>query len=148
MEEDSEAGLNAAQARMVMSTFTYVSKLLDDVLQVAGTDPAPFGDWRPDLTPVEARDLMARMRDIRARMLEALAPLGIAAPEGDASGRWVAQTALLYADIALSELTPDGLRRYGVVDDVAGRAVDELSRELRRMVADAQEVVRRAGSTK
>lgn len=138
MEEDTGGGLNAAQARAVMSTFIHVSRLLDNVLKVAGTDPPAFDGWQPDLSPSEARALMSWMHQIRDRMFDALGGLSIPPPEHDASGRWIARTALLYADIALSELTPEGLRRYGAVDDDAGRAVDELSRELREMIARAR----------
>lgn len=134
--------LNAAQRRSVSATFAHVNDLLEDVERLAHAEPNRFDRERSDLTPSEAERLAALSADVRARMLDALEALGIPHPEPDGSARWNAQTLLLYADIALSELEGTSLRAYGVLAEPDAERITAVARDLRRMVERGQELLR------
>ncbi len=134
-------GLNPAQSRAVRATFTHVSDLLDGILKVARDDLDTFDRTRPDLSQVEARRLTALVSSIRGRMLEALDTLGVSRPEPHTSARWSARTALLFSGIALSELSADGLRAYGAIDEHDEQLVAALAEDVRRMVERANDLL-------
>jgi 2-methylisocitrate lyase-like PEP mutase family enzyme len=130
--------LNPAQARAVRATFTHVSELLDGILRaVAARDP--FDPQQPDLSVAEVRRLVGLVDGIRRRMLAALVELGIRPPQADSSVRWSSRTALLFAEIAVSDLSAEGLRGYGSVEIEAARALSGVADDLRRMIAGGQE---------
>jgi hypothetical protein len=129
--------VNVAQARAVTATFTYVNELLAEILRVGRGEVTPFDQQRTDVSALEAELLEQAVRAIRTRMLEVLADLGIARPEPDTSARWSARTSLLYADVALSELTPGHLRAYGDIEDREAEAVAQAATGLRKMIAEA-----------
>lgn len=142
----SGPGLNLAQARALKAAFAHVSDLLEGVLRIAQGDITPFDRQRPDLTPEEAKDLTEVVPAIRTRMLEALAQLDIPAPAADRSGRWTIRTALSFADLALSEVTPAELVGYGSIDEEAAQSVTGVVTDLRKMIAEAQDALRRRES--
>lgn len=134
--------LNTAQARAIRATFTQVSELLDDVAKVARGDLTSFDRTQPDLSPAESRRLTALVSSIRSHMLEALQTLGIPGPEPETSARWSAQTAFLFAKIALSELSAEGIRGYGAVGPEDGDLLAALAGELSGMVERARDLLR------
>ncbi len=129
--------MNAAQARAVTATFVYVNELLAEIVRMVRGDVTPFDRQRVDVPAREAEAVESVVRSIRRRMLEVLADLGIAEPEPDTSARWSARTSLLYAEVALSELTPKHLRAYGAIEDHEAEAVAQAAVELREMIAEA-----------
>lgn len=137
-----EPGLNPAQARALKAAFTHVSDLLEGVLRIAQGSLTPFDRQHVDLTPEEAGKLIVVVPAIRARMLEALGKLDVPTPEADRSARWTIRTALSFAELALSEVTPAELVGYGPLDDATGEAVTGLVTDLRRMLAQAGEGLR------
>jgi len=134
--------LNTAQQRSVSATFAHVSKLLEDVERLARAEPNGFDRERADLTPVEARRLRALAAEVRAGMLDALKTLGLPPPERDGSARWNAQTLLLYAGIALSELEGRSLRAYGVLAEEDAERVTAVVRALGRTVERGRDFLR------
>lgn len=134
-------GMNAAQARAVTATFTYVNELLDGVVRIARGELTPFDKQRMDLTPEEARSLEDMVAVVRQRMLDALVGLGVSEPEADGSARWGVRTSLFYADMALSELTERHLRAYGAIDDGAAQAVAAAASDLRGLITEVAMVV-------
>jgi hypothetical protein len=137
-------GLNSAQARAVRAALTHVSDLLEGVLRIAHGRLTPFDRQHADLTSEETRHLLAAVPAIRARMLEALEILDVAAPEADRSARWTVATTLSFAEIALSEVTPAELVGYGSLDPAAAEAVAGVVADLRGMIKQAQDVLRGA----
>lgn len=134
--------LNAAQRRSVSATFAHVNSLLEDVERLARPAPNRFDRDRSDLTPSEAQRLTALAADIRAGMIDALEVLGIPHPARDGSARWNAQTSLLYAGIALSELEGSSLRAYGALAEHDAERTTAVARDLRRMVDQGRDILR------
>lgn len=136
------SGLNAAQARAVRATFTQVSELLDEVLRLCQGRLNPFDAQQADITPFEARRGEALVEEMRGRLLTALDELGISRPKPEGSARWSATTAFLYAEIALSELSPETLRGYGAVDQEAVQAVAGVAEHLKALANQGQALFR------
>lgn len=133
--------LNKPQRRAVWATFTHVNELLEDVERLVQAKPSLFHRQHPDLTQQEARDLAALASELRTRMLEALAALGIPDPEPQGSARWNVRTSLLYAGIALSELEGRSLGAYGSLSEQDEKDVTALARDLRRLVDRGRELL-------
>jgi hypothetical protein len=134
--------LNPAHARAIRATFKHVSELLEQAARVARGDVGPFDRQRPDVSREEADRLAALVEEIQARMIRVLERLGIAGPEPETSARWSIRTALLFSDIALSELSPEALRAYGALGEAEGAAIDAAARELRQLVGHAMHAAR------
>ena len=126
--------LNESQVRRVQSTFWYVDDLLKSVEALTQPDPSPFSRERPDLTGDEARLLLSFVGLARKRMLATLDRLGITRPEQRLSARRSAGTALLFAEISLSELNARALRGFGDVDPEAGQEITALSADLQALM--------------
>jgi GTP-binding protein EngB required for normal cell division len=131
--------LNENQVRRIVSTFVHVDDLLRSVIEATHLDGSPFARHRPDVTTDEARLLRSFVSSARARMLAALDHLGIPRPEQNLSARRSASTALLFAEISLSELDRGSMRGYGTLDEAAGAEVTALA-------ADLQEIMRRGSA--
>ncbi|MEJ2218568.1 MAG: dynamin family protein [Gemmatimonadota bacterium] len=127
------------------AAFAHVNELLETVVRLAREDLSPFSREQADLSPYEARMLLAFVGDLRRQMLEALAHLGIEAPRPSVSGRWSALTTLMFVDSALSDLTPRSLRGYGGLDPATGDAVRAVGDELHARVQEALELLRGEG---
>ncbi len=134
--------LNDSQRRAVSATFAQVNDLLEDVERLARSESNGFSRERSDLTASEAERLTVLTAQVRERMLEALANLSIPPPEPDGSARWSAQTAFLFAGIALSELQGRRLRAYGALTEDDEEHVTALARDLRRLVEQGQALLR------
>jgi hypothetical protein len=131
--------LNENQVRRVESTFWYVDDLLKSVEALTLPEPSPFAKERPDLTGDEARLLLSFVGLARQRMLAALDRLGLPRPQQHLSARRSAGTALVFAEIALSELNTRALRGFGAVDP-------EVGEEMTALAADLQELMRRGAA--
>lgn len=134
--------LNAAQRRLVSATFAHVNELLEDVERLARGESNRFDRERSDLSSSESREMAELAADVRARMLAALDVLEIPGPEPDGSARWKAQTLLLYAGIALSELEGTTLRAYGALRAEDAERITKVARDLRRRVERGQALLR------
>jgi GTP-binding protein EngB required for normal cell division len=135
-------GLNEHQVRRILATFGHVDDLLKSVEALAHPDTSPFSRERPDLSPDEARLLLSFVSGARARMLAALDRLGIPRPEQNLSARRSAGTALLFAQISLSELNAPSLRGYGVLDQEAGDEVTAVAADLETLMRRGMELLR------
>lgn len=137
--------MNRSQARVVAATFSHVSELLDGILRLVRDDVSPFSRERADISPYESRMLMSFATELRAAMAESLAHLGIPLPTATISARWGATTSLLFAEVALSELTPERLRGYGDLDADAVESIRAVVAELEARVARATALMRGGG---
>ena len=133
--------LNASHARAVRATFAHVSELLNGAVRAGNGNAAPFDRQRADISRDEALRLEELVRRIHAHMLQALDLLGIERVEPDVSARWAVRTALMFSDIALSELSPQGLRGYGQVGEAEGALIVRVANDLRDLVARATEAM-------
>ncbi len=137
--------MNPLQNRFVTSTFAHTSELVDGIARLAREDLSAFSKERADLSAYESRMLLAFVAELRAALLEALGRLDIPLPEPAISARWSALTALTFIDIALSELQPATLRRYGALDAASAESVKRVAAELRARLAPARELLRGSG---
>jgi hypothetical protein len=126
--------LNEAQRRHVVASFAHVDRLLQDIEHLAQPDASPFASERPDLSPDESRLLLSFVRLARGQLLAALDRLGLPRPVPTVSARWSIETALRFAEIALSELQPKTLAAYGALDAEAAADAEALAAELRRIM--------------
>ena len=133
--------LNPSHARAIRATFAHVSDLLSGVARAGHGELTPFDRQLQDLSPDEVRRLTGLVEVIYERMLQGLQRLGVPRDEPEVSARWSVRTALLFSDIALSELSPRSLRAYGALGEGEGEAVTEVAGDLRKLVAEAMEVV-------
>jgi GTP-binding protein EngB required for normal cell division len=126
--------LNENHVRRIQATFWYVDDLLRGIEALTHPDASPFVRERPDLSQDEARMLLSFVSLARNRMLAALDRLGIPRPEQKLSARRSVATALLYAEISLSELDTRSLRGYGALDPMAGEEITALSADLQSLM--------------
>jgi hypothetical protein len=134
-------GLNENQVRRILSTLGHVDDLLKSVEALAHPDTSPFSRERPDLSPDEARLLLSLVSGARVRMLAALDRLGIPRPEQNLSARRSASTALLFAQVSLSELNTRSLRGYGSLEQAAGAEVTAAAADLETLMRRGMEVL-------
>jgi len=132
------SALNVNQIRHVQSTFAHVDSLLQAAERVARADLSPFARERADFAPSEAALFQASIALARERMLLALDRLGLPRPMASASAKWAAQTSLIFADSALSELGAADLKGYGAVDDEAARELEALAADVRGIIERAR----------
>lgn len=128
-------------ARAILAAFTHVSGLLDGVERLAAEQRSPFARELSDLSAEERRRLRHFVAEARERMLQTLDQLGIDRPRPDNSARWGVETALLFADLALSETTARSLRRYGVVAPERVRVLDAAVQDLRSLLQQGKQLV-------
>jgi len=128
------ASLNENHVRRIQSTFWYVDDLLKSIEGLTHPDPSPFAHERPDLSQDESRLLRYFVDLARKRMLAALDRLGIPRPEHNLSARRGVSTALLFAEISLSELNAQSLRGSGPVGPAAGQEITALSSDLQNLI--------------
>jgi GTP-binding protein EngB required for normal cell division len=126
--------LSGPQRRHVIASFGEVERLLQAVERVARASPSPFAMERPDLSPDEARLLLSFVDLARNRMLAAMDRLAIPRPSPNVSARWSIETSLRFAEIALSELTPQSLAGYGTVALEASEELQALAEDLRGLI--------------
>ncbi len=133
-EQAMSRALNEHQVRRILATFLHVDDLLKSVEALAHPDTSPFSREWPDLSPDEARLLLSFVSGARTRMLAALDRLGIPRPERHLSARRSASTALLFAQVSLSELNTRSLRGYGALDPAAGAEVTAVAADLESLM--------------
>ncbi len=131
--------LNPNQTRRIVSTFTYVDSLLQNMERQLAPSSSPFVPERADIADDEARLLASFAALARSRMLAALDHLGLPRPAKRGSARWSAETALRLADITLSDLGKKDLRAYGEVDPDAVAELTALVTDLRGIVDRAMQ---------
>jgi hypothetical protein len=118
-------------------TFQHIDSLLTEVerILVDSVSDSPFNRYRGDTTPIQqkvAHDYAVRIREAMGRILK---EQRIAFPEPHCGSRWAANTALLYAAIAIDELDPNRLRGYGRLSDAGNNLLETINGELHALIA-------------
>jgi GTP-binding protein EngB required for normal cell division len=130
------AALNASQQRNVRNGVVELHRRMVELeaMLTEGANPSPFSQYVSDLSPTEiqiVRDYFARLR---ARMLACLQETGIPLDVRRTSVRWGLQVGMTFLHIAVAEFGPGQLRGYGPLDAPAAAAVENVQRELWRLI--------------
>jgi hypothetical protein len=128
-----QARLNDNQIRHVLSVMSQVDSVLSTVEQLAESSDSPFAREVSDLSAEERKAIRDLVAQLRSRMTNVLAVLGIPSTQKDMSARWSIESALRVADVSFSDLGGRRLEGYGELDPVTADLVAKLSVELRRI---------------
>jgi GTP-binding protein EngB required for normal cell division len=133
------SGLNDNHRRAITAAFGQIDRLLADVEAASARALGPFSRFFGDLSPTQQGVVADYVAQIRGRMMEVLAALGISlrAPQSPAS--WAIRTSLSFAKVAVQEIDPSRLTGYGSLGPEAAyfveRANADLERSLERLLA-------------
>jgi hypothetical protein len=121
-------------------TFQHIDSLLTEVehILVDSVSDSPFNRYSGDTTPIQqkvAHDYVVRIREAMARIMK---EQRIPFKKPHCGSRWAANTALLYAAVAVDELDPDRLRGYGRIPDAGNNLLETINAELHSLIAKLQ----------
>ena len=125
------AGLNENQQRAFRAAFRRIDELLIQIENAVTGEPSPFAGISSDLAPADRRAIIDRVAHVRHQMVDALNRLGVSPPTPEAAASWVIETAATFAELAIEEVTPSRLRKYGRLDPATIQAIDHVEQELR-----------------
>jgi hypothetical protein len=128
-----QARLNGNQIRHVLAVMSQVDSVLSSVERLADSSDSPFAREASDLSAVERKSIQDLVGQLRSRMTNVLAELGIPSTQKDMSARWSIESALRVADVSFSDLGGRRLQGYGELDSGTADLVAKLSIELRRI---------------
>jgi GTP-binding protein EngB required for normal cell division len=132
--------LNEYQRHRLRVTFEYIDSLLADVDHILAESASysPFNRYGNDTTPIQQRiahDYLQRIRTAMARIMnDQRIPFG----EKHCGSRRAANTALLYAAVAVDELHSDRLRGYGKISDAGHNLLEAIRTELHLLIGKLQ----------
>jgi GTP-binding protein EngB required for normal cell division len=132
--------LNENHQLRLRVTFQHIDSLLTEVEQVLGdsASESPFNRYRGDTTPMQqkvAHDYVLRIRAAMARIMTE-ERISFAKPCCDRLR--AANTALVYAAIAVDELDPERLRGYGQISDAGENLLEAIGTELHSVIGKLQ----------
>lgn len=128
-----QAHLNDNQIRHVLSVMAQVDSVLAGIERLADPSASPFAREANDLSANERESICNLVDELRSRMTNVLATLGIPPTRKDMSARWSIESALRVADVTFSDLGGRRLEGYGALDRGTADLVTTLSIELRRI---------------
>jgi hypothetical protein len=128
-----QARLNDNQIRHVLAVMAQVDAVLSTIERLADASVSPFAREASDLSAEERKAIRNLVAQLRSRMTNVLATLGIPSTQKDMSARWSIESALRVADVSFSDLGGRRLEGYGDLDTVTADLVAKLSVELRRI---------------
>ena len=148
MEEISQAGFNENHERRIRSTFQYIDDLLNDAerAMAAAGSPSLFNKYADDTTPLQRKITRDYINRIRAAMSQLIADYGIPVDPPRTGARWSAQTALLFADISVSELRPEKVQGYGPLPEKAAGALEVMCGQLHALIDRLQKYLAQSAS--
>lgn len=132
--------LTDVQQRHIVTTLTHVDRILAEVEPLLPDASVVAASAEP--ATADAARLQTAVAGIRSDLAAALVELGLAARSQDRSPRRITETALQFADIALSELNERDLRGYGAMDAATARSLAGVVARLRQRVQHAQALLR------
>ena len=132
--------LNEYHQLRLRVSFQHIESLLTEVehILVDSVADSPFNRYRGDTTPIQqkvAHDYILRIRLAMARIMK---EQQISFGEPHCGSRWAANTALLYAAVAVDELHPDRLRGYGQISDMGHNLLETIGTELHSLIGKLQ----------
>jgi hypothetical protein len=135
--------LTSAQRKSVLATARHLDNLLVEglrILRESGSE-ALFPQYVRDAAPSEARRIEDSIRQFRSVLVQALDEFGIDRPTARTSALHAARVNLVYAEVALEDLSPARLRGYGKVTPEAAVALEGLVADLRALLRQMMEVL-------
>jgi len=140
--------LNEYHQLRLRVTFQHIDSLLTDVehILIDSVSDSPFNRYRGDTTPIRqkvAHDYVLRIRLAMARIMK---EQQISFGEPHCGSRWAANTALLYAAVAVDELHPDRLRGYGQISDGGHNLLETIRTELHSLIGKLQTYMAQSGN--
>jgi len=132
--------LNENHQLRLRVTFEHIDSLLTDVEQILGDSAAesPFSRYRGDTTPMQQKVAHDYVLRIRAAMARIMKDEQISFGELHCGSQQAANTALLYAEVAVDELHPDRFRGYGPISDAGYNLLEAIRTELHSLIGKLQ----------
>jgi GTP-binding protein EngB required for normal cell division len=132
--------LNEYHRLRLRVTFQHIDALLTEVehILVDSVSDSPFNRYDGDTTPIQQKVTHDYVLRIRAAMTRILKEQQIPFGEPQCASRWAANTALLYASVAVDELDPAHLRGYGRISDAGDDFLETTRAELHSLIAKLQ----------
>jgi len=135
--------LNAGQSGSVLASFRHLDNLLVEavrILREAGGG-APFSQHVPDAAPDQVERMEEAVEHFQQTLLKVLDDWQVERPATGISALHAARVNVLYADLALEDLRPRGLKSYGAVAEETAAALDEAVDELRELLHQMTEIL-------
>ena len=139
--QDEGDGLNDSQRLFVLTRFSKIDALFQEIARSAEPDVSPFSRYESDVPGGTADELARIGTEIRSKMLETLGRLRVKLPAPDLSSRWTVQTSLTFIDVVLSGMTENELHGYGEVDQHALQLLESAVEEIKCLIEKARRVV-------
>lgn len=107
---------NEAQKRRLLSSGTYIDKLLTDIEQILyASQSGGFPKYKNPLTPVQIRVVQDYIKRVRQQILHVLSTLDVPLPEARFDSTHSIRVTLQFIEVALEEAAPERLVGYGAV---------------------------------
>jgi hypothetical protein len=135
--------LTSAQRNSVLASARHLDNLLVEglhILRQSGSE-ALFPQYLPDAAPTQVRRIEDSVQRFRSALVQALDDFGIDRPTPRTSALHAARVNLVYAEVALEDLSPARLRGYGEVTPEAAVALEGVVVELRALLRQMMEVL-------
>jgi GTPase Era involved in 16S rRNA processing len=147
-EEISQAGFNENHERRIRSTFQYIDDLLNDAERAMASagSPSLFNKYADDTTPLQRKITHDYINRIRAAMSQLIVDYAIPVDPPRTGARWSAQTALLFAEISVSELRPEKVQGYGPLPEKAAQALEVMCAQLHGLLNRLQKYLAQSAS--
>jgi GTP-binding protein EngB required for normal cell division len=139
-------GLNENHRRVLTATLTHLDKLLTDAEHAMTVSSSPFARIASDLTSAERRVMEDHLARARAQLADAARALGLALPPPRVQAVAAVQTDLLFAEVAIEDVSPPRLRGYGDLDQDAAILIERVESDLIRTLQRARSFLARRAS--
>lgn len=126
---------NEPQRRRLLSTASYIDKLLLDIEQIlSASTSGGFPKYKNPLAPVQVRVVRDYIKRLRQQIVRVLADLDIPLPEPTFDSTWSIRVTLQFIEVALEEIAPHRLVGYGSVPESLVRPLAGGIQEMKGIV--------------
>ena len=129
--------MNENHRRRLVATFSHVDSLLGEtghILAVADS-ASPFVQYTQDASPVQRKVIDDYVRRVREVMTRVMTDLDLPRPAPMCGVLWAAQARIPFAQIAVAEIRPKHVLRYGPLCDADIKAIDGIVAQLNAALA-------------
>lgn len=114
----SPEGFNEPQKRRLVSSASYIDKLLLDIEQIlSASSSGGFPKYKNPLAPVQVRVVRDYIKRLRQQIVRVLADLDVGLPEPRFDSSFSIRVTLQFIEVALEEIAPHRLIGYGSVPE-------------------------------
>ncbi|MGA3211144.1 MAG: hypothetical protein ABSD20_07530 [Terriglobales bacterium] len=127
-----EGSLNSRQARNLLITCQHIDKLLADMEDAFNSSDSrkAFPQYIPDLAAAQGKVIQDFIARIRSQLLRILDGQGIARPQPSIPVTRSLHVVATFIQIAVEELRPRHMRRYGEISEPAAMELNGIVAEL------------------